>query len=165
MKDLKSELFGIIQNNPEMLQYMQEIAGNCIWCWDMDDAKNGWLSPTFWQWLGYDEKEVEARGLTWESNVFPDDAPIAQINVQKHLQNPNVPYDILIRYYHKDGGLVSMRCRGRGVIEEDGQIHKMIGTLVKVDHTSPLAPFIDPNNFFELDLFFNLSDGLFCVTN
>ncbi|MFM1998548.1 MAG: hypothetical protein RL204_495, partial [Bacteroidota bacterium] len=53
----------------------------------------------------------------------------------------------------------------RGLIEEDGKVHRMIGTLVKVDNTSPIASFIDPNNFFELDLFFNLSDGLFCVTN
>jgi hypothetical protein len=41
MKDLKTEMFDIIQNKPEMLQYMQEIAGNCVWIWDMDNDRNG----------------------------------------------------------------------------------------------------------------------------
>jgi PAS domain S-box-containing protein len=163
MKDLKSELFEIIQKRPEMLQYMQEIAGNCVWIWDLEDNSNGWLSPTFWQWLGYSMEEVESQGLTWASNVFSDDAPIAQRGVDLHLENIENPYDILIRYYHKNGALISMRCRGKAILEDDGKIRRMIGTLVKVDSASPLASFIDPNNFFELDLFFNLSDGLFCV--
>jgi PAS domain S-box-containing protein len=97
--------------------------------------------------------------------VLSEDIEVAGLNVRLHLENPNHPYDILIRYYHKNGSIVSMRCRGRGLIEEDGKVHRMIGTLIKVDNASPIASFIDPNNFFELDLFFNLSDGLFCVTN
>ena len=165
MKDLKTEMFDIIQNKPEMLQYMQEIAGNCVWIWDMDNDRNGWFSPTFWQWLGYSEEEVVEKNLTWDALVLPDDIEVAGVNVKLHIENAEYPYDILIRYYHKNGTIVSMRCRGRGVRGEDGRVHRMVGTLVKVDTSSPIASFIDPNNFYELDLFFNLSDGLFCVTN
>ena len=48
-------------------------------------------------------------------------------NFKKHCEDPNHPYDQVVRYRHKDGSTVWVRCRGIAIRDDDGKPIRMLG--------------------------------------
>ena len=48
-------------------------------------------------------------------------------NFNKHYKNPEHPYDQIVRYKHKKGHTLWIRCRGSIIRDENGKPIRMIG--------------------------------------
>ena len=123
---LKTELYEIIQKDSKIFDFLEENSLDGIWYWDLENPQNEWLSPKFWQVLGYLPSEKKHLASEWQNLIFPEDLEKAIENFNKHYKNPNHPYDQVVRYKHKKGHTIWIRCRG-SIIRNNGKPIRMIG--------------------------------------
>jgi len=98
-----------------------------MWYWDLENAEHEWMSASFWTTLGYDPSEKQHLASEWQDIIHPDDLKTAYDNFQKHCQDPSHPYNQVVRYRHKDGSTVWIRCRGLAIRNDEGKPIRMIG--------------------------------------
>ncbi len=101
-----------------------------MWYWDLENPENEWMSPEFWELFGYDPATKEHTPESWFDIIHPEDKVIAIKNFNKHLANPDHPYDQVVRYRHAKGHLIWVRCRGLAVRDEKGRGIRMIGAHI-----------------------------------
>ncbi len=124
---LKSELYNLIKNDSSVFEFIQSGSLDGMWYWDLENPENEWLSPKFWETLGYDPKEKQHLASEWQDIIFQADLKLAIDNLEKHCSDPNYPYDQIVRYRHKDGSTVWIRCRGLAIKDNNGKPIRMLG--------------------------------------
>jgi len=124
---LKIELYDKIQNDPKLFEWFEQGSLDGIWYWDLQDGEQEWLSPKFQSMFGYQPNEIPHTSAWWQENIFPEDLALAQDNFNKHLADPNHPYDQIVRYKHKSGSIVWVRCRGLIIRDDNGTAIRMLG--------------------------------------
>ncbi len=124
---LKSELYDLINNDTSIFEFIQLGSLDGIWYWDLENIENEWMSPKFWETLGYDPDEKEHLSSEWQDIIFQEDLELATENFTKHCADPNYPYDQVVRYRHKDGSTIWIRCRGLAIRDENGKAIRMLG--------------------------------------
>ncbi len=95
-----------------------------------------YLSPTFKKMFGYEDHEMENSPEAWQKIIHPEDLPKVFELFSAHVQSKGeVPFDSELRYYHKDGSIVWVFCRGK-VIEWDNQGNpvRMLGSHINITH-------------------------------
>ena len=85
------------------------------------------MSPRFKELFGYRDDEIPNTAEWWMANIFPEDRDLALDNFAKHLADASHPYDQIVRYRHRDGGTVWVRCRGLAVRNEKGEPIRLLG--------------------------------------
>lgn len=131
MKDnhyLKKELYNLVESDHNIFDFIQESSLDGIWFWDLDNPEEEWMSPKFWSVLGYDYKVMPHKPEAWRNMINPDDLKNADELVKKHFENPECPYDQTIRYTHKNGSTVWIRCRGLAIRNKEGKPVRMLGS-------------------------------------
>lgn len=129
---LKVELYKLIKEDPNLFDFIQAGSLDGIWYWDLENTENEWMSPKFWQTLGYDPSEKKHLSSEWQEIIFKDDFKIAEENFQKHCTDPSYPYDQIVRYKHKDGSTVWIRCRGLAIRDKNGKPIRMLGSHLDI---------------------------------
>ncbi|MEQ8705922.1 MAG: PAS domain-containing protein [Phaeodactylibacter sp.] len=124
---LKQELYQLIQSDQQIFDFLQEASLDGLWYWDLDQPEEEWMSPKFWRTLGYEPKEMPHKSNAWQDIIHPDDLETAKQNLEAHLLDPNHPYDQEVRYQHKKGYTVWVRCRGLAIRNEEGRPIRMLG--------------------------------------
>ncbi len=124
---LKKELYSSIKKNDSIFEFLQAGSLDGIWYWDLQKPENEWISPQFWEILGYDPTEKKHLSSEWQNLIFPDDLKVSIENFEKHCKDPNHPYDQIVRYKHKNGSTVWIRCRGIAIRDENGKPVRMLG--------------------------------------
>jgi PAS domain S-box-containing protein len=124
---LKEELLQLLRRDQTLFDFLQAGSLDGIWYWDLESPENEWLSPRFWEALGYDPKEKSHDPAEWQGLIYEEDLQLALDNFDKHLADPNHPYDQIVRYRHKDGGTVWVRCRGLAIRDREGRPLRMLG--------------------------------------
>lgn len=124
---LKQELYGLVQTEPSIFDFLQKGSLDGIWYWDLDAPEHEWMSPEFWLTLGYDPTEMPHLANSWQDIIHPEDRELAIANFQKHCDDPTHPYDQVVRYRHKDGSTVWVRCRGLIIRDGSGKPVRMLG--------------------------------------
>jgi PAS domain S-box-containing protein len=124
---LRSELYGLIREEESIFRFLQEGSLDGIWYWDPETQEDEWMSPRFWTTLGHDPAERKHLASEWQDLIHPDDLQIAIDNFTKHCADPNHPYDQVVRYRHRDGSTVWVRCRGIAIRNEAGDPIRMLG--------------------------------------
>ncbi|MEM9319353.1 MAG: chemotaxis protein CheB [Pseudomonadota bacterium] len=103
--------------------------------WDRDlNAGTEYLSPRFKAMFGYRDEEIENKSESWMRLIHPEDLPKAVAAFEAHTQSGGKePYDLELRYFHKDGSIIWVICRGR-VVEwnKDGTPQRMLGVHVDI---------------------------------
>ena len=90
------------------------------------------MSPRFKQLFGYEDHEIPNTSNWWMENIHSEDREIAIDNFKRHCADPSHPYDQVVRYRHKDGSTVWVRCRGIAIRDEDGNAKRMLGAHTDV---------------------------------
>ncbi len=129
---LEKELFELIKTDTSYFNFVQEGSLDGMWYWNLEAIEDEWLSPRFWEVLGYDPKEKTHSSSEWQDIIFKDDLAKATENFNKHLQDPKHPYDQIVRYKHKNGSTVWIRCRGIAIRDEHGKPIRMLGAHVDI---------------------------------
>lgn len=127
---LETELAQLL-NGPDGFSVLDDVLLDGIWYWDLENPDDEYMSPGFWKTLGFDPAEKRHLAKEWMSLILPDDCAKAQAKVQKHIENPRVPYDQVVQYRSKSGEPITVRCRGVAFLK-DGKPHRMLGTHVLV---------------------------------
>jgi PAS domain S-box-containing protein len=129
---LKIELYNRFKADPSLFDFIQSEILDGIWYWDLENSENEWMSPKFWETLGYDPKDMKALASEWQSIIFEEDLVVAQENFIKHCNDSTYPYDQTVRYKHKNGSTVWVKCRGFAIRDEKGVPIRMLGTHVDI---------------------------------
>ncbi|MGB5820854.1 MAG: PAS domain-containing protein [Saonia sp.] len=115
--------------------FEQLLEGNMAGFWDrMIQENTEYLSPSLKEMFGYEDHEMKNVPESWQKIVHPDDLPEVFEAYRKHVESKGeFPYDYTVRYYHKDGSIVWIYCRGK-VIEWDNQGRpiRMVGCHVDI---------------------------------
>ena len=64
----------------------------------------------------------------WQDIINPDDMKLSLELFMKHCENPEIPYDQNIRFTHKNGSIIWIRCRGLAIRDKDGKPIRMLGS-------------------------------------
>jgi PAS domain S-box-containing protein len=125
---LKKELYDLVKADNTIFDFIQESSLDGIWYWDLDKPEEEWMSPKFWSVLGYDYKDMPHKPSAWQHIINADDFKLANELIIKHFENPEIPFDKTIRYTHKNGSIVWIRCRGLAIRDKDGKPIRMLGS-------------------------------------
>lgn len=124
---LKSELYELIKKDDKIFDFLQDAALDGLWYWDLEKPEEEWMNPKFWEVLGYNPEEMPHKASAWQDIINQDDLKLAIDNFQKHVADPSHPYDQLVRYKHKSGKTIWIRCRGMAIRDKDGNAIRMLG--------------------------------------
>jgi PAS domain S-box-containing protein len=124
---LKTELYSFMLRDEAFFEFLQEGSLDGLWYWDLEAPLNEWMSPRFWTVLGYDPAERKHLSSEWQDIVYSDDLKVMLDNFRSHCQDPSHPYDQVVRFRHKDGSTVWVRCRGIAIRDESGRPVRMLG--------------------------------------
>ena len=124
---LKNELYELIRTDETIFDFIQESSLDGLWYWDLEDTENEWMNAKFWTVLGYNPEEMPHKSTAWQNIINQDDLKLATENFIQHCKDPNHPYDQIVRYAHKDGSTVWIRCRGLAIRDKDGKPIRMLG--------------------------------------
>lgn len=129
---LQKELYELVKKDSSIFDFIQSGALDGIWYWDLENIKNEWMSPKFWKTLGYNPNEKEHLASEWQDIIFKEDLKMAIDNFEKHCTDPTYPYDQIVRYKHKDGSTIWIRCRGIAIRNENGKPIRMLGAHTNI---------------------------------
>ena len=129
---LKHELDARLQSDPAIFSWLDSGSLDGIWYWDLEAPDQEWMSPRFKAVFGYADHEIPNTSAWWQENIHPDDLPVAIQNAQRHFEDPDHPYDQVVRYRHKLGHTVWVRCRGLAIRNADGKPIRMLGAHTDV---------------------------------
>lgn len=124
---LKQELYRQISLDPRVFDFLEEYVLDGLWYWDLEAPANEWCSPKFWHLLGYEPTEKKHLATEWQDLIYPEDLQLAIRNFEAHCQDPNYPYDQIVRYHHRNGSTVWVRCRGVAIRDNTGKPVRMLG--------------------------------------
>ncbi|MEH6534593.1 MAG: sensor domain-containing diguanylate cyclase [Photobacterium frigidiphilum] len=124
---LESELYDLVKKEQSIFDFLHEGSLDGIWYWDLQNIENEWMSPRFWELLGHSPEEKQHLASEWQDLIDPADLQLAIVNFNKHCEDPKHLYDQVVRYKHKDGSSVWVRCRGVAIREQSGKPIRMLG--------------------------------------
>jgi two-component system CheB/CheR fusion protein len=136
IKMLKAKLAHAEQKANDLQNVFENILESTLagyWDWDIPKGTK-YLSPSLKSMFGYQDHEIENTPEAWQRIIHPDDLPGVMEVFDKHVQTQGIfPYDNEVRYYHKDGSIVWVYCRGK-VIEWDknNQPVRMVGCHINI---------------------------------
>lgn len=124
---LKKELYELIKTNESIFDFIQDSSLDGLWYWDIENPENEWMNAKFWTVLGYNPDKMPHKSNAWQNIINHDDLKLALDNFTKHCENPNHPYDQIVRYTHKNGYTIWIRCRGLAIRDKNGKPMRMLG--------------------------------------
>ena len=124
---LKTELYELVRKDPAIFEFLQAGSLDGIWYWDVERQEQEWMSPRFKELFGYRDDEIPDTSAWWMENIFPEDRDVALDNFSRHLADASHPYDQIVRYRHRDGSTVWVRCRGLAIRNARGEAIRLLG--------------------------------------
>ncbi|GGY56589.1 sensor histidine kinase [Parvularcula lutaonensis] len=136
---LEQEVDGLL-HQPGAARFLDDVAVDGVLYWDLEKPDQQWVSPGFWERLGYESGLDLNDGASWQRLVFAEDHARLLENFRQHCLDPDTPFDQTIRVRKADGHVVTVRCRGTA-LREGGTPVRMLGVQTILDETQ--APRID----------------------
>ena len=131
--------------------YQQKLAANKIlkqqafilnevtdgwWEWDLN-SQVIFYSDQFKKTLGYEPHELPNKISTWQDLVNQEDLNNSNQLLNEHLAQ-GTPYQLTLRFRHREGHTVWMLCRGVCVPLSEEKRYKMIGTYTDITEIKSL---------------------------
>lgn len=130
---LKQELFDLVKNdNIKFLEFISNGPLDGLWFWDLENPEHEWMSEKFWTELGYEPSEMPHSPESWRGIINADDLENSGKAIQKHIENPDIPFNEVLRYKHKDGSTVYIRCQAYCIKNDEDTPIRMLGTHINI---------------------------------
>lgn len=123
-----------IRTNENRLQLALDATQDGLWDWDLANDI-AYLSPHYYEIVGYSPEEVTANFEFFKRTVHPDDLGRVLHVMEEHFKGHTAASEFDYRLITHSGEIKWMRGRGR-VVERDGsgQPRRMVGTISDVSH-------------------------------
>jgi PAS domain S-box-containing protein len=155
---LEQELLELVQQDSTIFEFLSSSAMDGLWYWDLERPEEEYMNPRFWEILGYDHNKMPHSPSAWQGIIHPDDMEGVKEALDLHFSGPELyPFEQIIRYRHKKGHTVYIKCRGRAILNHQGQPIRMLG--VHMDISREIEASRESENFFQLGV------DLMCVAN
>tara|TARA_R110000868_G_scaffold20539_4_gene86859 strand:+ start:4222 stop:7293 length:3072 start_codon:yes stop_codon:yes gene_type:complete len=119
MSYLKNELYELVKNDVMFFDFIQEHAVDGL---SYQDKDKEWKNPKFWLTLGYENDENLQRKIDF---LHPEDLNrFKEIDFNCDLDYPSLAPNL--RFMHKNGHTITMRCKLLPVINENGEITRIL---------------------------------------
>jgi len=162
MHYLEKELLEKVKSDSQFFNFLREGTLDGMWYWDLENPEREFMDSKFWLTLGYNPKEKKHESAEWQDIINKDDLEVATENFKKHAEDPNHPYDQIVRYRHKNGSTVWIRCRGLIIRDEEGKPVRMIGAHNDITKLKELEFYHELEEKYE-KLFMNAPIGYIVV--
>ena len=126
------ELKALIKSDDTIFNFIESASLDGMWFWDLENPDHEWMSSSFWTTLGYDPSSKAHLASEWHNIINQGDLKVARENFERHCADPSYPYDQIVRYQHKEGHTVWIRCRGIAIRDENGKPIRMLGAHTDV---------------------------------
>lgn len=104
-----------------------------IWDWDVINDRL-FMSPNFVKTLGYEPEEF--RDLLIEERIYgliyPEDRPLYERELTRHLAAPNDPLSLELRFVSKAGEVIWYHCQGMCAFDDAGRVSRSAGLLTDI---------------------------------
>lgn len=127
MHYLEQELRALKNSEVDIISFMSESLFDGIWFWDVENPENEWMDERFWLTFGYEPSEMPFSPESWQKIVHPEDLKVAYIMIEKLIMEPSYKYDQILRYTHKKGHTIWIRCRGKAIRNNEGRVTRVLG--------------------------------------
>lgn len=124
---LQAELYRRVAEDRELFDFFESASLDGVWYWDLEKPEQEWMSPRFWEVLGYDPAERKHLASEWQDLIHPEDLAPTLENFRRHKADPKHPYDQMVRYRRPDGEWTVVRCRGLIIRDDSGKPIRMLG--------------------------------------
>lgn len=124
---LEEELFLLIKKNNEVFDFIQDFALDGLWYWDLDNPESEWMNKKFWLTLGYEPGELPYSPSSWNKLVYEKDLNKINKQVNKYLKNPINLFNSTVRYRHKNGSILWIKCYGKLFKDKNGKFNRFLG--------------------------------------
>ncbi|XMO87379.1 PAS domain S-box protein [Algibacter sp. AS12] len=158
MNYLQKELYDLVKSDDTIFEFIQSNSLDGMWFWDLENPENEWMNERFWETLGYNPENMPHKASARQNIINQDDLKLAVANFQKHLSDPKHPYDQVVRYTHKTGKIVWIRCKGLAIRNKKGEPIRMLGSHIEVTNLKEQERFLHRCNqeahigFWEMDV-------------
>ena len=122
----------------ESLRMVVEAVGEGYWDWDIERGQFD-VSDRFITMLGYRPGELDLSLERWPELVHPEDWPLVQESLRRHLRGDSPAHQLELRARTADGGWRWLLTRGR-IVEraDDGRALRMAGTHTDIEERKRL---------------------------
>jgi PAS domain S-box-containing protein len=116
------------------LRYELAARGTAAGIWDWLDVSNPdlWLSPRYFELLGYQFNEIEPVIDMFRQMVHPDDRGIITSKLASHFED-NVPFIAEFRMRKKDGTYSWFSSSGHAHRNREGKAVRMVGSIIDIN--------------------------------
>ena len=124
---LQVEFYKLLESKQDLFDRFQESIFDGVWYWNLEQPEQRWMSPNFWEVLGYDANEKNNGIKDWLEVIHPEDRHLTNACMDKQKSDPAHSFDQVMRYLHKDKSTVYIRCRGFSICNEQGRPTRLLG--------------------------------------
>jgi two-component system sensor histidine kinase UhpB len=121
-----------LKRNEERLQLAVVASRVGVWEFDLRTDR-AYLSPLFWELMGYTPAEMPTTRSQYIEFIYPEDRARLDAAFQMHLQH-HVPYDVEYRLRTRAGTLRWCRSRAEAIRDASGHPVRMRGSVIDVDN-------------------------------
>lgn len=132
MNYLEKELYEWVKKDPFVFDFLQNTSLDGMWYWDIENPDEEWMNAKFWETLGYDPKEMPHKSSAWQQLMNEEDLKTVHENFKRHCVDPKHPYNQIVRYKHKNGSTVWVKCRGIVIRNDEGKPIRMLGAHINI---------------------------------
>lgn len=129
-----------LQKQKDYLHRLQELVNDGFWDWHLKDDHE-YMSPRFWEILGYDPETKQHHPNEWRALIHPEDMDVVVKNLNLHIESKGeYPFTQEVRYWHQHNRWIWILFRGQVISWDDqGQALRMVGTHTNIDALKRLA--------------------------
>jgi PAS domain S-box-containing protein len=124
---LKRELYDLLRADPGVFDFIQTASLDGLWYWNAEKPEDEWISPRFWEVLGYDPAAMPHDVSAWQRIIEPEDLARSYDEWARHAADPAHRYDHVLRYRCADGSTRWLRSRGMAVRDAAGRPVRFLG--------------------------------------
>jgi PAS domain S-box-containing protein len=116
-----------LKKNESNLETIIQCTYDGIWDWHIPSDYE-YMSPRFWQMLGYEPQEKQHHPSEWMACIFPEDLILLNEKYDKHIKSlGDELFFQEVRFLHKNGQTVWILCRGQVIEWHEKRPIRMVG--------------------------------------
>jgi len=122
-----------LEESKNQLELVLNTTAVGVWDWRILTGKI-FCNESWFAIAGYHQDEIKGFDIeSWKEMIHPDDLSLSMQSIEKHFDDPDVPYSCELRVKHKDGHWVWVIDTGKLVERNEHRFpSRMIGTLLDI---------------------------------